>query len=139
MLSRIFDKMEYVKCPNSVPKYIICPVCHGVFKDIMMSQECGHSFCKICTDGLEICAVCSVPQGGFIPNRPVRNMIEEHKDRGIPLPGACSWSGKIEELTEHRNQCDYEEIECKQDGCHHKCFRVHMGNHISFDHRNTQR
>ena len=130
--------MKLVKCPNSVPKYNICPICHNAFNDIMSSQTCGHSFCKTCTDCLDTCPVCGVPQGGFIPNRTFRNIINEHNDRDLPLPGACSWSGKIEELAEHRNQCDYQEIKCEQYGCTHKCFRKDMKNHITFDH-NTQR
>ena len=133
--------MKLVKCPNSLPKHYFCPICHDAFKDdVMISQECGHSFCQICTNGLETCPICGVSQGGFVSNRTFRNIIKEHNDRdlALALPGACSWSGRIEELAEHRNQCDYQEIKCGQDGCIHRCQRRFMKNHIEFDH-NTQR
>jgi hypothetical protein len=139
------------------PDGAICTICHDVVKNAVISKECGHSFCEGCSDSLveknHGCATCRFPKPTFGPNHLARDVIGDYDvhcpqreinqesntrrrgNDGNAVPAeSCAWTGKCEELANHKNVCDYELITCERQGCEHRCYRKDMDSHLSRDH-----
>jgi len=122
-------------------------------------KECGHTFCdeciKTCLDLNPSCPHCRVAATGSNPVYVLREVIEampvhcpewkncddessrkkrkgsEEGDDSIASASGCVWKGRLKDLKDHEDACDFKVVACSVEGCEYTCKRKDMESHLS--------
>ncbi|XP_031570935.1 E3 ubiquitin-protein ligase NRDP1-like, partial [Actinia tenebrosa] len=126
--------MEGYKTEQFVDKIddnLLCPICHDVLRDPIMSCEEGHSFCRYCIGqwlrSVDRCPLDNslIEDRNFSRNLTVRGVIDNlkvychpqredknHNQESAPVDVGsidaaqkCTWIGKLGTLPKHQQTC----------------------------------
>ena len=95
----------------------------------------GHTMCKVCLDKATSGSfpACPVDRSYLGTSGPVRNLALQALIMGFkikcPNGSRCKWIGKLEGLSNHRNQCEMEMLGCTNAQCAALVYRYEMGSH----------
>ena len=98
-----------------------CPICFLGLRDAIQTS-CGHRFCDECfwlwrkqTTGVPVCPIDNLPldESVLFPDKCARrevlalNVLCPLKEKS-----GCPWHGPLSQLGDHKNECEFVEIEC---------------------------
>ncbi len=78
-----------------------CPIDFELPKEAVECSSCHNIFCQQCVSRQQFCPICKVTPGKFIPNIPVRRMVERIRVR---CPN-CNYVCARGELNIHAKYC----------------------------------
>lgn len=124
---------------DSCPEDLQCQICLGVAVDPLVTEECGHLFCRHCiTLALEHKRECPVDRSPITVNN-LRKDIRSHR-RIINLrcyclhrEQGCQWEGEYGNLQSHVDRCEHVPVECAfaPHGCNAVVSRRNLHEHIA--------
>ena len=122
---------------------IVCKICHLPSRNPHLSSCCGHTFCKICTEIFKenalrgqvtyACPVCRDSEFTVVQNKQIDRAVRSLHVYCTNKKEGCSWLGEINDIVEHLNCCQYESIECENNGCGINIQRQFLSDHMDFD------
>lgn len=81
----------------------LCPICQEILHDPILTECCGHRYCKRCMDhALRVsqqCPMCRASGFRVLPDKRTQREIGELEVRCEEA--GCSWTGKYRELPDH--------------------------------------
>ncbi|XP_068718089.1 TNF receptor-associated factor 4-like [Montipora capricornis] len=104
----------------------LCPICHLPLKVSVLTEVCGHRFCKLClerhfmrqeADGQEL--TCPLDQNVLTRDKDMFvDKATERKVRSfvIKCPRGCQWTGELRSKEDHKNECKRFPVNCPN-GC----------------------
>lgn len=117
-----------------LPDRYRCPLCKKALKNPLQTA-CGHRFCQICLNRTVSGINRKCPVDGQIID-PVfqdiscqRELLQlvcvcNNQNHG------CTWSGKLQNLTDHLSLCAYKEVQCPNAGCAIKLLSQNLKEHV---------
>ena len=108
---------------NPVPQNLHCAICLNVLKQPMQCLKNEHSFCKPCINRhLQVtqkCPVCIEPltQQTLRPSRLAADLLSELKISCENSSRGCREFVKLEVLEVHVGNCDFNPVQCSNEGC----------------------
>ena len=122
---------------------IVCKICHLPSRNPHISSCCGHTFCKSCTESFKentlrgkvtnACPVCRDSEFLVVQNKQIDRAVRSLHIYCTNKKEGCSWLGEINDIVEHLNCCQYESIECENNGCGINIQRQFLSDHMDFD------
>lgn len=122
-------------CPDDLQ----CQICFSVARDPMVTEDCGHLFCKSCIVlAMERKKECPLDRSPLTVAQ-LRKDIRSHR-RIITLPcycyhkaNGCEWKGDYGDLETHIEKCDYVPVECtfSPHGCEVMVTKKTLTDHIA--------
>lgn len=117
------------------PQALLCPVCHSIFKEPVISVKCGHTFCRRCVEGMVRGGVpCPLDEidcdsGQLVLNRAVIGQVDDllifcchglvSRDGGQTYqtdPNGCKELIKFGQRQSHEDICKYARVVCPVGG-----------------------
>ncbi|XP_068701663.1 TNF receptor-associated factor 4-like [Montipora foliosa] len=104
----------------------LCPICHLPLKVSVLTEVCGHRFCKLClerhfmrqeADGQEL--TCPLDQNILTRDKDMFvDKATERKVRSfvIKCQRGCQWTGELRSKEDHENDCKRFPVNCPN-GC----------------------
>ncbi|CAH2316674.1 TNF receptor-associated factor 2 [Pelobates cultripes] len=131
---------------NDVPerKYLCCH-CENILRKAVQTM-CGHRYCAQCLSRLASSTnrtICPKCREGEDPSSLSEEcvLIEEKSFSDVAInkeiselkvhcaTSECTWAGVLKDYDDHRNLCDYTEIQCHT-GCGQMVRRKHLADHL---------
>ena len=109
----IHRRMKYKVTVDHVPPQLICARCNQV-PSVPKTTGCGRTVCRKCVGYRNRCPFCT--NSSCVASRNLEYAQQINKlETKCPTP-QCNWSGKIEDVTKHLQQCADATVECPQCG-----------------------
>jgi len=135
------------------PDWAVCSVCNEVFKQPVVTPECGHTYCMhcielVCNSKSRECPLCRKPFPADLivkdlsPNRQLLHVIDTLKVRcrwGMKIlngqwvhdPEGCQVITEWQSLFAHDEVCDFVTVPCPYKCCSLLIQRRHLEHHKS--------
>eukprot|EP00756_Hemistasia_phaeocysticola_P056914 Hpha_TRINITY_DN33558_c0_g1::TRINITY_DN33558_c0_g1_i1::g.171139::m.171139 len=101
-----------------VPEDLQCGICLGPAMDAVVTEECGHLFCRECIhtalEGKRECPMCRVSltvdqvRKDVRTQRKIQTLGVACKNRA----GGCQWRGNLVEFDRHIEKCEHAAVKC---------------------------
>ena len=133
---QLWELIQSDEC-NTFEEDFTCEKCSNLMKDPMI-LSCGHHFCSTCSNLIlnEETPVCPADQCGPItksspiPDKTLRRRIMNIKISCPYHSENCQWAGRILELEDHFEKCDYISALCEWK-CGKQVKRIDVNQHKS--------
>eukprot|EP00668_Euglena_longa_P029251 GGOE01036596.1.p1 GENE.GGOE01036596.1~~GGOE01036596.1.p1 ORF type:complete len:356 (+),score=84.51 GGOE01036596.1:141-1070(+) len=110
---------------DPVPEDYLCHICLNAARDAMVTEQCGHLFCKECiTRAIDIKAECPIdrlPLTSDLIRKDIRaqRRIQSFKVYCSNRESGCSWMGDLSNFPGHLSNCDFCIVKCpfEEVGC----------------------
>lgn len=117
------------------PGALLCQICQLVARDPQLSVCCGNNFCKGCLvkiNSEEGCPACDDHDCFFttFPNKLSDREIKKLLIWCTNNEKGCGWRDELTNLDDHRNICEFEDIECRRQ-CGMMVERQKMDDHLN--------
>jgi len=109
----IHRRVRYRVTVEDVPRHLICARC-GQVPSIPKKTGCSKTVCRKCVGYHNQCPFCA--NSGCIALRNLEYVQQISKLKAKCPTSQCKWHGKVEEVTEHLQQCSDVTVICKQCG-----------------------
>ncbi|ESO82888.1 hypothetical protein LOTGIDRAFT_108875 [Lottia gigantea] len=138
----IREPVKFVEEPNT---HLKCPICRKCYEDPVINGNvnCGHTFCRGCTQNLDKCPIDSAPcdSDKLVLNRLVVGQINDllihcpygliqQNNEWIEDKSGCSEHLTLGTIDEHRKICQYVLVSCKNNKDCGKYRRQDLKNHL---------
>ena len=107
----IHRRVKYKVIVNYVPPQLICARCNQV-PSVPKMTGCGKTVCRKCVGYCNQCPFCTNSSCVASRNLGYAQQINKLETK-CPTP-QCNWSGKVEDVTKHLQQCADATVECRQ-------------------------
>eukprot|EP01062_Namystynia_karyoxenos_P061105 TRINITY_DN530_c0_g1_i2.p2 TRINITY_DN530_c0_g1~~TRINITY_DN530_c0_g1_i2.p2 ORF type:complete len:337 (+),score=137.06 TRINITY_DN530_c0_g1_i2:83-1012(+) len=103
---------------DPVPEDLQCGICLGPAMESVVTEECGHLFCKECiftaVEGKKECPMCRVQLTHEQVRKDVRS---QRKIQTLAVfcknkQGGCPWKGTLADFDRHIDKCEYAMVKC---------------------------
>ena len=115
------------------PGALLCQICQLVARDPQLSVCCGNNFCKTCLSKVnndEGCPTCDDNEffttfSNKLSDREIKKLLIwcMNNEKG------CGWRDELANLENHLQECDFQEIKCRQN-CGVMIERSKMDDHL---------
>eukprot|EP01114_Cavostelium_apophysatum_P018449 TRINITY_DN5705_c0_g1_i1.p1 TRINITY_DN5705_c0_g1~~TRINITY_DN5705_c0_g1_i1.p1 ORF type:complete len:525 (-),score=98.33 TRINITY_DN5705_c0_g1_i1:81-1655(-) len=136
----IDDEPQFVH-PHS--PNLLCPICHELYKNPIITRECGHSFCEVCIFQIDnsLCPLCrrkinlSEVHQNLVLDQLVKELPVYCKYRRL----GCNETFPLVSKPIHEKQCKFGPSRCPHAvrGCHFEGTKLkiedHIRNHCPFE------
>ena len=119
---------------------LVCKICHLPGRNPHLSSCCGHTFCRSCIDRLKestsianACPVCRDSEFPVVQNKQTDRAVRSLHVYCTNEKEGCKWKGEINDIVAHINCCQYESVECENNGCDSNVQRQHLKSHMEAD------
>lgn len=129
---------------ETVPEEWYCLICQNVLLDPHLLSCCGHHLCEACVSRLQRdrrpCPLCNDPEYTALLNKGMQRTILEAQVHCPNRSKGCDWTGTLRLVTPHLSAgdpprraplCQYETVQCTNEGCRQLVLRVHLQQHVS--------
>lgn len=124
---------------ETVPEDLQCQICLGAAIDPVVTEECGHLFCRDCiVVALDRKKECPVDRQRLTYNDLRKDVRTHRKIMGLATAcynkkSGCAWSGPYSDLEKHAERCDYTTVKCPfaPHGCEVTGTRKTLQEHIA--------
>ena len=122
---------EFLSTP---PDRVVCSICHLPCRDPYITECCGHVMCKLCpgqSTPPQACPICRSKNYKIFVNKQIDREVHNLKVFCSNKERGCMWNGKIKEMQNHLESCDYEMVQCNYHdvGCKVKVCRKRKREH----------
>lgn len=139
------------KMPNEVGGYDVdfvdrvnpdyeCPICQFTFRDPVQTRDCGHRFCESCLEPIlkkqpTVCPIDRTPlsREKVYPDRACKRTILSLVVRCYNHGNDCEWTGELNNLQGHLEQCSLVPISCVNSCGRTDIPRNMMSQHVDAD------
>ena len=121
---------------------LFCKICHSLSRNPQLSNCCGGTFCKSCIDDLSksdhefltiTCPACCSSEFSLGRNKQIDRAIRSLRVYCTNEQEGCKWEGEIYDIVAHVDYCQYENVECENNGCDSTVQRQHLKSHMDAD------
>eukprot|EP00993_Chasmostoma_nieuportense_P002581 NODE_3364_length_981_cov_52.450820_g3218_i0.p1 GENE.NODE_3364_length_981_cov_52.450820_g3218_i0~~NODE_3364_length_981_cov_52.450820_g3218_i0.p1 ORF type:complete len:308 (-),score=86.44 NODE_3364_length_981_cov_52.450820_g3218_i0:35-958(-) len=131
------DHMD-VPFVDTIPEDLQCGICLTAAKDAVVTEECGHLFCKQCiSTALERKKECPVDRTPLTVDQIRKDVRTQRKIQALSVfcwnrKGGCSWRGCLSDLEKHGDKCEFASVKCPfmAHGCDSVITRKTLTDHI---------
>jgi hypothetical protein len=128
-----------VQFVNSVPEDLVCGICLAAAQDAVVTEECGHLFCRDCiTQAMVRKKECPVDRTPLSLDHIHKDVRSQRKIKELvvfcPQKGlGCAWTGAYSDVERHVPKCEFTAVACpfESHGCNVQCSRKQLGEHIN--------
>ena len=121
---------EFLDTPHD---NLICKICRLPSDEPCLTECCGHTFCQLCIDYVimhfQPCPVCRTEKFKVVRNLQNERDIKEHHVLCPNTENGCKWQGKINNVKDHCEHCDFEEVSCPK-SCEENIQRRNLDEHL---------
>jgi len=123
---------------DPVPSDFQCGICLNAARDAVVTEECGHLFCKQClSTALERKKECPVDRMALTMEQVRKDVRTQRKIAALPVfcfnkKSGCSWKGCLSDLERHSEKCEFANVKCPftPHGCDAVVTRKTLADHI---------
>eukprot|EP00997_Jenningsia_sp_PLL12_P004690 NODE_1955_length_1026_cov_100.370522_g1587_i0.p1 GENE.NODE_1955_length_1026_cov_100.370522_g1587_i0~~NODE_1955_length_1026_cov_100.370522_g1587_i0.p1 ORF type:complete len:317 (-),score=110.59 NODE_1955_length_1026_cov_100.370522_g1587_i0:76-984(-) len=107
-----------VPLADPLPEDLQCSICLHVATDAVVTEECGHLFCKLCiTTALERKTECPVDRSPLTQDQIRKDVRARRRIQALAVwchnrRGGCTWKGCYSDLERHYDKCDFATVKC---------------------------
>ena len=121
---------------------LFCKICHSLSRNPQLSNCCGGTFCKSCIDNLSksdhesltiTCPVCCSSEFSLGRNKQIDRAVRSLRVYCTNEQEGCKWEGEIYDIVAHVDYCQYENVECENNGCDSTVQRQYLKSHMETD------
>eukprot|EP01012_Entosiphon_sulcatum_P064613 TRINITY_DN9343_c0_g1_i1.p1 TRINITY_DN9343_c0_g1~~TRINITY_DN9343_c0_g1_i1.p1 ORF type:complete len:305 (+),score=33.49 TRINITY_DN9343_c0_g1_i1:39-953(+) len=123
---------------TTIPEDLQCGICLHAARDAVVTEECGHLFCRQCICvALERKKECPVDRTPLSVDHIRKDVRTQRKIQALNVycnnkKGGCLWRGCLSDLEKHTEKCDFATVKCPftTHGCDAVITRKTLTEHI---------
>ena len=124
---------------ETVPEDLACGICFQAAADPVVTEECGHLFCRECiTMALDRKKECPIDRSPLTVNELRKDVRTYRKVMALNVfclnkRGGCQWKGAYSDLEKHCERCDFAPMRCPfaAHGCEYAATRKNLTEHLN--------
>ena len=127
------SQMNDIKLMKPLNESHQCLQCNDIAINPQQTECCGKLLCESCQKRVSSCPKCKQHPIKSFTDRRSHSEIQNLEVKCSNDARGCTWTGKLQELSEHRSACPKEEIACpySEAGCKVQFLREDQDEHLS--------